>query len=92
MPTITTKLIRYKGEKRIAIYFEKNAELIQRIKRLEGIRWSASLKAWHLPNNEANRIRFKIVENIPSAEGIQQIELFKNFLLSKRYSENTIKT
>lgn len=92
MPTISTKLIRYKGEKRIAIYFEKNAELIQRIKRLEGIRWSASLKAWHLPNNEANRIRFKIVENIPSAEGIQQIELFKNFLLSKRYSENTIKT
>ncbi|UPQ78761.1 site-specific integrase [Flavobacterium azooxidireducens] len=92
MPTITTKLIRYKGEKRIAIYFEKNAELIQRVKKLEGIRWSSTLKAWHLPDNEANRIRFKIVENLPSAEGLQQIELFKKYLLSKRYSENTIKT
>lgn len=92
MPTITTKLIRYKGEKRIAIYFEKNAELIQRIKKVEGIRWSATLKAWHLPDNEANRIRFKIDINLPSADGIQQIELFKNYLLSIRYSKNTIKT
>lgn len=92
MPTITTKLIRYKCEKRIAIYFEKNAELIQRIKKVEGIRWSATLKAWHLPDNEANRIRFNIVENLPSADRIQQIELFKNYLLSIRYSKNTVKT
>jgi integrase/recombinase XerD len=92
MPTISTKLIRYKGEKRIAIYFEKNAELIQRVKKLEGIRWSPTLKAWHLPDNEANRIRFKITVEEPSQEGYQQIELFKQYLRSKRYSENTVKT
>jgi len=92
MPTISTKLIRYKGEKRIAIYFEKNAELIKRVKQVEGIRWSPTLKAWHLPDNEVNRIRFKIDINFPSAEGIQQIELFKNYLRSKRYSDNTIKS
>jgi site-specific recombinase XerD len=90
MPTITAKRIRHKGEQRIAIYFEKNAELIQRIKKVEGIRWSATLKAWHLPDNEANRNRFKISVNLPSAEGIQQIEVFKKHLLSKRYSSNTI--
>lgn len=92
MPTITTKLIRYKGEQRIAIYFEKNAELIQRIKKVEGRRWSQKLKAWHLPDNEANRIRFKITVEEPSQEGYQQIELFKQYLRSKRYSENTVKT
>ncbi len=90
MPTITTKLIRHKGEKRIAICFEKNAELIQRIKKLEGIRWSASLKVWHLPDNEANRTKFKIVVSEPSTEGYQQIEMFKKYLLSKRYSSNTV--
>lgn len=92
MPTITTKLIRYKGQQRIAIYFEKNAALIQRIKKVEGIRWSATLKAWHLPDNQENRIRFKIEVNEPSAEGYQQIEYFKNYLCSIRYSKNTVKT
>ncbi|WP_396153018.1 site-specific tyrosine recombinase/integron integrase [Flavobacterium sp.] len=92
MPTITAKRIRHKGEQRIAIYFEKNALLIQRVKKLEGIRWSQKLKAWHVPDNEANRIRFKITVEEPSQEGYQQIELFKQYLRSKRYSENTVKT
>ena len=92
MPTITTERIRYKGEQRIAIYFEKNAVLIQRVKKLEGIRWSQKLKAWHVPDSKANRIRFKITVEEPSQESYQQIELFKNYLRSKRYSENTIKT
>jgi len=54
------KLIKHKGESRIAVYFEKNAEWIARIKKLEGVRWSQTLKAWHLPDTEENRIRFKL--------------------------------
>jgi integrase/recombinase XerD len=87
------ELITYKGEKRIAVIFEKNARLIARIKTFDGARWSASKKYWHLPDTIDNRIRFKISSPLlPSMEGIQQLEQFKHWLQSKRYSENTIKT
>ena len=50
---------------------------------------------WHIPDTEENRIRLKIplhFQTVPSAEGILQIEKFKQWLLSKRYSPSTIKT
>ena len=89
------KTITHKGSKRIVVYFEKNTEWIARIKRLEGSRWSQSLLAWHLPDTEENRIRFKLTplsHSIPSSEGIVQIEKFKQWLRSKRYSESTVTT
>lgn len=89
------KIITHKKENRIAVYFEKNADLIDRIKRLEGSRWSQTLCTWHLPDTEENRERFKIEplkNSHPSAEGIVQIEKFKQWLRSKRYSESTITT
>jgi len=87
--------ITHEKEKRIAVYFEKNADLIARIKQLEGARWSQTLGVWHLPDTEENRIRFKIPSlslTIPSAEGIENIEKFKQWLRSKRYSESTLTT
>jgi integrase/recombinase XerD len=89
------KIITHKGSKRIAVYFEKNAEWIARIKQVEGSRWSQTLGVWHLPDTGENRIRFKLTplsHSIPSSEGIEQIEKFKQWLRSKRYSESTITT
>ncbi len=89
------KIITHKKEKRIAVYFEKNAEFIAKIKEIDGARWSQSLVAWHLPDTEGNRIRFRIIptsHTIPSTEGIAQIEKFKQWLRSKRYSESTLTT
>jgi integrase/recombinase XerD len=89
------KIITHKGAKRIAIYFEKNAEWIAHIKAIEGARWSQSLKAWHLPDTEENRIRFKITpifHTLPSIEAMAQIERFQQWLRSKRYSDSTINT
>ncbi|NEW80505.1 MAG: tyrosine-type recombinase/integrase [Gelidibacter sp.] len=89
------KIIKHKGENRIAVYFEKNAEWIASIKQIEGARWSQSLKAWHLPDTEENRVRFKIKpasHSLPSPEGIEQIQKFTQWLISKRYSSSTIKT
>lgn len=88
----SAKIINHNGEKRIAVYFEKNKELIERIKKLEGSRWSQSMKVWHLPNNSENQIKFGVLINKPSSEGLEQIEKFKQWLISKRYSSNTIKT
>ncbi|GAA4147142.1 site-specific integrase [Sphingobacterium kyonggiense] len=91
----SAKPIIHKEEKRIGVYFEKDADLIARIKKLEDARWSQSLKAWHLPDTEENRILFKIPLQslrLPSDEGLVQIARFKQWLRSKRYSENTINT
>ena len=91
----TAKIIKHRGESRVAVGFEKNADLIARIKQIEGSRWSQSLKVWHLPDSDENRIRFNLVlyrDTQPSAEGILQLNKFKQWLLSKRYSESTIKT
>jgi integrase/recombinase XerD len=90
-----SKLIKHNGTVRIAVVFEKNAELIARIKTIDGSRWSQSLGVWHVPDSEENRVRFKLKplsHSIPSEEGILQIEKFKQWLLSKRYSPSTIKT
>jgi integrase/recombinase XerD len=91
----SAKVITHKNEKRIAVYFEKNAALIARIKQIDGARWSQSLVAWHLPDTEENRERFNIgpvSHSLPSAEGMVQIAKFKQYLRSKRYSESTIAT
>lgn len=89
------KLLKHHNEHRIALYFEKNAELIARIKAIKGARWSQSKRAWHIPDTEENRLRFKIAplsHSQPSAEGMEHSEKFKQWLSSKRYSPNTIKT
>ncbi|MBM6498063.1 site-specific tyrosine recombinase/integron integrase [Flavobacterium macrobrachii] len=86
------KIIKHKGEMRIAVFFEKNTDLISRIKKVEGSRWSQSNGFWHVPNTVENQIRFKITVSLPSVEGIEAIEKFKQYLRSKRYSESTITT
>ncbi|MCF6129053.1 site-specific integrase [Flavobacterium sp. AS60] len=90
----TAKLIKHKGEDRIAVFFERDAELIARIKKLDGSLWSQTLKVWHLPDTYDYRKQFGIMspeESVPSAEGIDGIAQFKRYMKSKRYSENTIK-
>ena len=88
----SAKIVSHRGEKRIAVYFEKNEELIARIKKIEGSRWSQSNGFWHVPDTVENQIRFKITVKLPSEEGIDAIEKFKQHLRSKRYSERTIMT
>lgn len=93
----TTKLIIHRGQNRIAVIFEKKPELIERFKQLKGARWSATLRAWHLPDTEEYRKKFEIdnfykKEKILSTEAKQQTEKFVQWLRSKRYSESTIKT
>jgi integrase/recombinase XerD len=87
--------ITHRGEKRIAVYFEKNAEWIARIKQLAGAKWSSSLKCWHLPDNNAYRVRFKIEDKdtlgyLPSNTVGVHLKTFSEWMQQKRYSANTI--
>lgn len=91
----SAKIIKYRGESRIAVHFEKDAVILARIKQFEDTKWSQQLKVWHLPATEENRIRFKLATAsslLPSEEGNIQIEKFQQWLKSKRYSESTINT
>lgn len=86
------RLIKYQKESRIAVVFEKNAELIARIKKLEGARWSSSLAVWHLPDTPAYRERFKLPPLILLSEAHHRsIQTFEQWLCSRRYSDNTMK-
>ena len=38
----TAKMVTYRQESRIAVFFEKSKELIARIKKLDDTRWSYS--------------------------------------------------
>jgi integrase/recombinase XerD len=87
-----SKLIQEHGQSRIAVYFEKNREDIDRFKKLTDARWSAAKGLWHLPDTAKNREQFKVGEIGLSADGKIQLEKFKQWLFSKRYSTNTIKT
>ena len=91
----SAKIISHNGEKRIAVYFEKNKELIERIKQLEGSRWSQKMKVWHLPDTEIYRKQFQIATSeikLINQEGIEAITKFTFWLRSKLYSEKTILT
>lgn len=87
------RLTSHKGEKRIAVYFEKDTQLLQQIRNFEGSKWSQTLKAWHLPDTIYNREQFNLPmpqATVPNHEGIEAINQFKQWLRSKRYSESTI--
>lgn len=90
----SAKIIEHGGSKRIAVYFEKNAKLIARIKRLPGAKWSQTLQVWHLPDHTANRIRFNLPQkdNGLNPDKKEVLTDFRHYLITKRYSENTIKT
>lgn len=85
------RIISHKSELRIGVYLELNEGIVQRIKQLEDSKWSQTLQVWHLPDTIENRIRFKLALNQPSFEGIHEINKFRQWLSSKRYSDNTIK-
>lgn len=91
----TAKPIIHKGKKRISVQFENTTELINRFRKLEGARWSSSLKTWHLPDTREYRELFKLEQasNLYlSIENQTYLKQFITWLRSKRYSENTIKT
>lgn len=71
----SAKRIKHNNQKRIAVYFENKAELIARFKKMEGARWSNTLKVWHLPDTEEYRIRFNLstTRHLPT-EAQQQIQ------------------
>jgi integrase/recombinase XerD len=92
----TAKIIAHKQQQRIAVYYDNHPELIARFKKLTDAKWSATLKTWHIPDTPENRLRFNLEAEVTkpfiALDKIEQLENFKRYLSTKRYSENTVKT
>ncbi len=70
----TAQPIIHKNESRIALHFEFSKDANMRVRNLAGVKWSNSLKAWHLPDNEEYRKRFKLTPTtlLPAVSGMIQ--------------------
>lgn len=88
-----SKLITHRGESRIAVEFAPSPALIHRFKQIDGSKWSQTLKLWHIPDTAENRTLFRIPnaeESDLEAIKLDKLQQFRQFLKSRRYSENTI--
>ncbi len=56
----TANLVIHNDKRQIAIKFENKPEWNERVKKLDGVKWSQTHKAWLVPDNEENRKRFGI--------------------------------
>jgi len=52
---LTTGIVEHRCERRIKLEFPYNSELLDRIKEIEGCKWSQTMRCWHVPDNEASR-------------------------------------
>lgn len=59
-PDWKIKPVIHKGESRIALYFKDILEYNSLVKTLSEVRWSSTLKAWHVPNTYQMRLLLKL--------------------------------
>ncbi|HEX8269085.1 MAG TPA: phage integrase N-terminal SAM-like domain-containing protein [Flavobacterium sp.] len=88
------KIITHKAESRIAIVCIKDARF-DLVRDYLDVRWSNTRKLWHVPDSEENRYKLSLEIPLipyPSPEGLQQMERFRQWLGSRRYSESTVRS
>lgn len=100
MPEIKFEPSVHRNKKVIFIFFEKDASLIARVKKLQGVKWSMSKRAWYVTDNKYYREKFKIDSKNSESEIIKKIHplnqsAFRTYveaLQLRGLSQNTIKT
>ena len=100
---IKTRSCTIRNERRIALLFDYDEDIITLVKQIEGRKWSASNKFWHIPffDNYLEKLNFKFngklefKEKKPKQMKKEKPELppeYVETLKLKNYSEITIKT
>lgn len=98
---IKYELANHKGKDVIYIHFERNLEMNLRVKKLVGVKWSNSKKAWYVLDSAFYREKFKLAPKSPIGKEVlsqlisfNQIALLKyvETLQLKAYSQSTITT
>jgi site-specific recombinase XerD len=100
-PPVTYEFGAHQGETVIYIRFEYNLQLIERVKKLAGVRWSAAQKAWFVRDTASNREKFGLslkpcvgkaaLLQVHPANQAALLRLVETLQL-KSYSWNTINT
>ena len=76
---IKYELANHRGNDVIYIHFERNLEMNIRVKKLVGVRWSNSKKAWYVLDSTFYRVKFKLSTDSPvEKEVLSQIHGTKN--------------
>ena len=89
------KIIRHRGQTRIAVIFEKDPLMIEHIRSFEGATWSMTKSLWHLPDTPEYRSMFDLppsLHDVVGFPGLAEVEKFRSYLSHKRYSPNSVKT
>ncbi len=99
--------ITHNNQARIALHFEYSKAANERVRLLTGVKWSHTLKVWHVPDNDVYRKQFKLPARNITAQHIatkkesilrlnaqeqKQLLEFENLLRIKKYSESTLKS
>jgi site-specific recombinase XerD len=97
---IILELSEHKGKAVIFIRFDYDPALIKEVKKLVGVHWSQSQKAWYVLNTKQYRQKFGLEPQIIGKDVLNHIhpnnqgafERLIETLQLKAYSESTIKT
>jgi site-specific recombinase XerD len=97
---VTYALGEHQGEAVIFIRFDYDAQLVQRVRKLTGVRWSKSQKAWYVKDNDHYRQLFKLPPRECGKEALAKVsatnrpalQRFIDTIRLKGYSPNTENT
>lgn len=85
--------MRFRHEKRIRVSFGYDPKQIAEVKQLEDARWDPYWKSWHVADTPANRAALGLAqEPVLTAEQTAELETFRRWMRSRRYSDNTTDT
>ncbi len=98
---IHAKWVMHHNQKVIQLVFDYDKTIIAKIKTIQGIYWSRSMKSWYIPNSPYKMTALKMLgielkdEEVPSPTVIDTkittlLERFSNYMKEKRYSPRTI--
>ena len=98
---IKYELANHQGKDVIFIHFEKNLEMSQRVRKLVGVKWSNSKKAWYILDSAFYREKFKLAPRSPIGKEVLSnihvvnqpaLQKYVEILQLKAYSIKTITT
>ncbi|MDZ7879822.1 MAG: site-specific integrase [Saprospiraceae bacterium] len=97
---ITYELANHKGKDVIFIRFDYDLELIGQIKKLVGVKWSQTQKAWYVVDTPQYRSQFGLQVDLVGKEVLSHIDVVNQPALNrlietlqlKAYSPSTLKT
>ena len=101
LPDIKYELGQHKDKNVIFIRFDHHAQLNQRVRKLVGVQWSQSQKAWYVLDTEQNRQKFGFSPNVLAGKAVLShiqdinkaaLHRYIETLQLKAYSPSTINT